>query len=346
MHILIPGGCGFIGSSLAIYLKKNIKNCIIISVDNLSRNTSYLNQKILKKNKIKNIKLDLSSSKCLSYLKKVKYKFDFIIDCCAEPSVELSKYNSKLVFNSNLLSTLNLLELAKKNDSKIIYLSSSRVYSIKKINDFFKRIKYKKKLPKKLKINENFSTSSPISLYGFTKLASEILIKEFSYLHNLKFIINRFGVVSGYGQFGKQDQGFVSMWLWKHLNKIPIYYLGFGGFGNQIRDVLDIDDLCSLIKEQIIKINKINNETFNVGGGLKNSISLRELSNYSTKITTNHVRIKKKISTSKYDIRYYVTDNKKIYTKYKWRVKKNIKKIIHETLDSLILNKKKLIKIL
>ena len=102
---------------------------------------------------------------------------------------------------------------------------------------------------KKLVIDETFSTESPISLYGFSKLSSEILIKEYSFLYNMKYLINRFGVVSGYGQFGKQDQGFLSMWLWRHLNKLKINYQGFGGYGNQVRDVLDINDLCLLVKD-------------------------------------------------------------------------------------------------
>ncbi len=346
MLILIPGGCGFIGSSLAIFLKQNFKNCAVISIDNLSRKTSYLNQKRLRKYNIENIRLDLSSKNCFSKLSKIKKKIDFIIDCCAEPAVELSKSNPNLVFNSNLKSTLNLLEIAKINKSNIIYLSTSRVYSINKINNFFKKIKFNKKIKRKIKINENFSTESPISFYGFTKLSSEFLIKEYSYLYKIKFIINRFGVVSGYGQFGKQDQGFVSMWLWRFLNNIPITYQGFGGFGNQVRDVLDIEDLCLLIKEQIKKINILNNDTFNVGGGLNNSISLVELSNYCTDLMKNKIIFRKKKKTSNYDLRYYITDNKKIYSTYNWRVKKKIQSIIKETLDSLIKNKKTLQKIL
>tara|TARA_A100001011_G_scaffold78405_1_gene80931 strand:- start:323 stop:1363 length:1041 start_codon:yes stop_codon:yes gene_type:complete len=346
MHILIPGGCGFIGSSIAIYLKQNIKNCVVTTIDNLSRNTSYLNEKKLKKHNIKNIKFDLSSDRYSAQADLNRIRVDFIIDCCAEPSVEISKVNPQLVFNSNLKSTLNLLEIAKKKKSKIIYLSTSRVYSIKKINSLFNKIKYKSKLLKKIKINENFSVESPLSIYGFTKLSSEILIKEYSFLYNIKYIINRCGVVSGYGQFGKQDQGFLSMWLWRHLNKLKIYYQGYGGYGHQVRDILDINDLCILIKEQLSKIDKINNQTFNVGGGIKNALSLIELTNYSRSITSNNIKIKKKIKTSKYDLRYFVTDNKKVYSKYKWRVKKGLNLIIKETLKSLIQNKKSLHKIL
>jgi CDP-paratose 2-epimerase len=343
MRILIPGGSGFIGSSIAVFLKNNIKNCHILSLDNLSRKTSILNVKKLNEHNITNIKLNLSSSIALS---KIKQKFDFIIDCCAEPAVEVAKHDRSLVFDSNLKSTLNILEKAKKDNSKIIYLSTSRVYSIDKVNDLFKNIAYKKKLQKKIFIDEKFSTNSPISLYGFTKLSSEILIKEYSYLFNLKYIINRCGVISGKGQYGKQDQGFVSLWLWRHLRNKSLKFQGYGGYGNQVRDVLDIEDLCELIKEQIFRIKKIKNATFNVGGGLKNSLSLKELTSYSQDITKNHLNIKKSVKTSNYDIRYYITNNKKVYSKYKWRVKKDMEKIIKETFDGLKENHKQLLKIL
>ena len=116
--------------------------------------------------------------------------------------------------------------------------------------------------------------------------------------------------------------------------------------GNQVRDILDIQDLCELIKEQILKISKINNQTFNVGGGIRNSLSLRELTSLSEKVTKNSLNIGKSLNTSIYDIRYYVTNNKKVYSKYKWRVKKSIKDILKETLHTLNKNKSYLSKIL
>ena len=100
-------------------------------------------------------------------------------------------------------------------------------------------------------INENFETSEPSSLYGFTKLASEKLIKEMFFNTNLKYIIDRFGVIAGPWQFGKQDQGFVSLWLAKDFFKQNLSYIGFGGNGNQIRDVIHINDVCEIVLMQI-----------------------------------------------------------------------------------------------
>ena len=72
MKILITGGCGFIGSSLALFLREKIKNVKIISVDNLSRRGSGLNYKRLIAKKIKNFKYDIAKTNNL----KKRPKFD------------------------------------------------------------------------------------------------------------------------------------------------------------------------------------------------------------------------------------------------------------------------------
>jgi len=333
MKILITGGCGFIGSNIAIFLKNKINKLTVDSLDDLSRNSSKINLIRLKKNKIKNFNINISNKSKINLLKK----YDFIIDCCAEASVEASKLEAERVFFTNLVGTFNILEKAKKDKSKIIFLSTSRVYSIKKLLSKAKDINKKKY---NFTINENFSKKSPISLYGFTKLSSEKLIEEYSFSDNIKYIINRFGVVSGPWQFGKQDQGFISLWLWRFINKKKLNYIGFGGLGNQVRDIIHIEDVCELILEQINKINKINNKIFNVGGGLNNSISLKELTIKSRKITKNDIYIGKITKTSNYDIPYYVTNNRKIYSFYKWRVKRDLETIINDTFEILIKYKK------
>tara|TARA_Y100000816_G_scaffold250113_1_gene199920 strand:- start:506 stop:1528 length:1023 start_codon:yes stop_codon:yes gene_type:complete len=333
MKILITGGCGFVGTNISLYLSS--RGFKIQTLDNLSRIGSKYNLKLLKKNNIKNYKINIHDYKKIKKLPK----YDLIIDCCAEAAVELSRKDIDKVINTNLIGTLNILKKIQEDNSKIIFLSTSRVFPIAETNKVLKS----KKITSKLKIKKLFSekdvTNGPKTIYGLTKFSSEMLIEEFSYAFNLKYIINRCGVISGPLQFGKQDQGFLSLWVWKHLNKDKMKYIGYGGNGHQLRDVLHIDDLCELIFMQIKKFNKIYNKLFTVGGSKHSYTSLLELTKICEKITNNKIKFSKITKTSIYDIPYYVTNNNLVKNTYNWKPKKNINKIVKDVFDWLNKNK-------
>jgi len=242
-----------------------------------------------------------------------------------------SKKDMDRVFNTNLVGTYNVLKKCAKDKSHLIFLSSSRVYSIKSLLNLNK---------KNTLINEKFNTNEAKSIYGFCKYSSEHLIKEFSFLNKIKYIINRLGVISGPWQFGKQDQGFISLWIWKHMNNKQLSYTGFGGTGSQIRDVVHIKDVCKLITLQVRKIKKIYNITINVGGGKKNAISLKNLTKLSQKITSNKIKISSIKKTSIYDVPYYVTDNSKVKKVYNWIPQESFLHIMKDVYKWMYSNKK------
>ena len=130
--------------------------------------------------------------------------------------------------------------------------------------------------------------------------------------------------------------------MWKHLNKTKLNYIGYGGHGNQVRDVLHIHDLCDIILKQINKFNKINNKLFCIGGSRISKTSLNDLTLKCQNITGNKIKIGKIKKTSIYDIPYFVSDNRKIFKFYKWKPKRNMNKILSDTLYWLLKNKKKL----
>jgi CDP-paratose 2-epimerase len=318
MKVIVTGGCGFVGSNICEFLKN--LSFDVVSVDNLSKKYSKLNLKRLSNLNIKNYNINVSDK---NKFIKLNYKSDIIIDCCADPAVEFSRIDILKNINNNLITTYNVLEKAKKDNSKLIFISTSRIYPIKDSRQKFDTFLKKKKI---ILFKEASNIIGPKTIYGFSKLASEMLIKEYNYAFNIDYLINRCGLITGPWQFGKVEQGLVSLWLWKHLNKDNnLYYKGYNGSGNQIRDILFINDLCELVYLQIKKFKKIKNQTFCIGGGIKNSVNLNQLTKICEEITKNKLKIKRDLDTSIYDIPFYITSLDKVKKYYNWHPKTDLK---------------------
>src|SRR5690349_885101 len=130
LTILITGGCGFIGSNLCVLIKQKYPGYDIIALDNLKRRGSELNIARLTNHEIKFIHGDIRLADDLV----LQYDIDFIIDAAAEPSVMAGVGSSlNYVISTNLNGTINALELAVKHKAKFIFLSTSRVYPISKL---------------------------------------------------------------------------------------------------------------------------------------------------------------------------------------------------------------------
>ena len=144
--------------------------------------------------------------------------------------------------------------------------------------------------------------------------------------------------MSGPWQFGKVEQGFLSLWVWKHIVNGKLTYKGYGANGYQVRDILHIKDLCFIIKKQISNFNKINCKTFNIGGGLKNIIDLKTLTEKCYYLTKNKIEIFKDLKTSKLDIPFFVSNNTRVMKYYKWKPKFKINSIIKDVYNWQIKN--------
>ncbi len=334
--ILVTGGAGFVGSNLGIMLKKKYPSCEIVCLDNLKRRGSELNIPRLKENGIIFVHGDIRSKEDLQDVGKI----DIILECSAEPSV-LAGIDStpEYLINTNLLGTINCLEIARKHKADFIFLSSSRVYPIEAINkaryaentDRFD-ISKKQDIPgiSDKGISEDFPLSGSRSLYGTTKLCSELLLQEYIEYYGIRGIVNRCGVITGPWQMGKIDQGVFVLWVARHLYGGKLSYIGYGGEGKQVRDFIHIDDLFDVIDIQINDMDKFNKETFNIGGGLKNSISLKELTGICQKATGKKIAIDSVKETRKADIRFYITDYSKFNKMTGWHPKKDANAAIKE----------------
>lgn len=315
--LLITGGAGFIGSNLAIYLKNKYPKTKVFVLDNLIRRGSELNLPRLKKHGIKFVRGDIRNKKDF----KFGVKIDLMLECSAEPSVLAGYNNPYYVVETNLIGTINCLEFCRRQKADIVFLSTSRVYPYQAINNL-KTKELSTRFDWQIAgINEEFTIQGPKTLYGATKLASELILQEYCDSCGIKGVINRCGVIGGPWQFGKVDQGIFTFWMLAHYFKNNLKYIGFGGRGKQVRDLLHIHDLCRLIDIELNCLNKINGKVYNVGGGRKNSLSLIETTKICQEITGNCVAISKDVKNRPGDIKVYLTDNKKVTKELCWSSK-------------------------
>lgn len=350
--ILITGGAGFVGSNLAVYFKIQYPQYTVIVLDNLKRRGSELNIPRLKSQGIEFVHGDLRNKEDFDSLPKV----DFVIDAAAEPSVMAGLDAAPdYVINTNLAGTINCLNYAVKCNAGFLFLSSSRIYPFLELDhSIFSEAPTRFELADNQiipgisakGINEHFPINGPRSFYGATKLASELLIAEYVEFLGLKAAVNRCGVITGPWQMGKVDQGVIVLWMARHFWKNNLTYNGYGGKGKQVRDILHIHDLFTLVDHQLHHIDQFSGKTFNVGGGNECSVSLMELTALCEQITGNQITITSVPENRKADVRIYVTDNSAITNYCGWKPVYTPKKIMEEIFEWIQTNQQQLKEIL
>ena len=335
MRILITGGAGFIGSNLALHLCVNFPDAEVVCMDNLYRRGSELNVARLKaagavfKHGDIRIPADFPDG-----------SFDFLIECSAEPSVLAGQGGSPdYLFQTNVTGAYHCLEFARKSGARLIFLSTSRVYPIATLenhpwSETDTRFVWKDEGTPRITsrgVSEEVSMAGARSLYGFTKLAAEQMIEEYRATYGLKAVVNRCGVIAGPWQFGKVDQGVIALWVMAHAFGRPLSYIGYGGSGKQVRDVLHVQDLCDLIEIQLREFDSWEGWLGNVAGGLENSASLLELTRLCEEATGARVAIRAVAETRPSDLRLFVADCAKLHARASWRPRRNVHGLVEDT---------------
>ena len=263
--------------------------------------------------------------------------FDFLVECSAEPSVLAGQDGSPdYLFQTNLVGAFHCLEKARSWNSRFLFLSTSRVYPVARLeahpfHEHATRFAWEDLGVPGISsrgVSENVDMSGARSLYGFTKLAAEMLIEEYRAGCRLKALINRCGVIAGPWQFGKVDQGVASLWVLAHHFGRPLSYIGYGGAGKQVRDFLHVDDLCDLLVEQIRDFDQWEGWVGNVAGGPANTASLCELTTLCQEITGKKITIGSVPANRPSDLRVFVGDCSRLFARTRWRPKRDPRRIV------------------
>jgi CDP-paratose 2-epimerase len=336
--LFITGGAGFVGSNLALSFKRKYPGLKVTVMDNLKRRGSELNLPRLKEN---GVEFHHGDIRCPEDFPAAP--FDAMIECSAEPSV-LAGYdgNPLYVVNTNLTGTVNCLEQARKHGADLVFMSTSRVYPYERIGALEldeEETRFAWKEGQQLAgwstrgLAEDFPLAGPRSLYGAAKLCSEYLLQEYCAMYGVRGVINRFGVIAGPWQFGRVDQGVFTLWMLAHyFRRQGLNYIGYGGMGKQVRDLLHVDDVFRLIDIQLGAMDRMNGRIFNAGGGAGISLSLAETSALCRELTGNDIAIGSDAANRPADLAVYLTDNALVQSHTGWRPEKGAKEILADIL--------------
>ena len=336
--ILITGGCGFIGSNLAVALRAAGEHVTVL--DNLARRGSeILLQRVLEHG----VKFQHGDIRNVEDLSRLRGDFD-LVECSAEPSVLVGTEGSDAPFllNNNLVGALNCFEWARVRQVGILFLSTSRVYPYAAING----CRFNEEATRHVwaagpagigpqGVTEDFTLRGARSLYGATKLAAELVLQEYAVNYNIPALINRCGVVAGPWQLGKVDQGVFTFWLASHYFQRPLSYIGFGGQGKQVRDVLHVDDLTQLLAIQIAQLAapdaRWRGETFNVGGGAQAHLSLCEATELCADLTGHRLKVGRVPEQRPADVIWYLSDSRRAMEAFGWQPRHAAPSILQDT---------------
>jgi len=351
--VLIAGGAGFVGSNLAARYKADHPDARVVALDSLKRRGSELALSRLANAGVEFVHADIRCREDFDDL----VGFDLLVDCSAEPSVQVGLSGAPdYLIQTNLMGTINLLELARRNDAAFLFLSTSRVYPLDRLNRLEltqtdTRLEWADTTAENglsaAGLTESFPLDGPRSLYGASKLSGELLLQEYAYTYKMPAMINRCGALTGPWQMGRVDQGFVTLWVSRHLfADRPLSYIGYGGTGKQVRDILHVDDLYALIDAQLRDEAAWDASPFNIGGGRDVSVSLVELTALCNEITGVAREIGSQPETSTVDIPIYLSDCERARRVFGWQPVRSPEAIVADIHDWIRTNETDLRRVL
>ena len=246
-NILITGGAGFIGSHVVKHFVKKYSDYNIVNLDKLTYASNL------------NFLLDISASDNYTFIQAdicnfskiqevfVKYKITDVIHLAAESHVDNSIENALEFANTNIIGTINLLELSRKNWSKknnnlFYHISTDEVFGTLDENEIFREE----------------SRYDPHSPYSASKASADHFVRAFYDTHKLPIIISNCS--NNYGP-NQHKEKLIPTVINSLINKskIPVY-----GNGLNVRDWLYVEDHVEAI-DLIFHRGNVG-ETYCIGG--------------------------------------------------------------------------------
>jgi CDP-paratose 2-epimerase len=278
MKLLITGGCGFLGSNLAVDALGRGDELMVF--DNLSRNGSrnnlvWLNAHgtfIFRHGDIRN-RNDIECA-------VKEFQPDAVFHLAGQVAMTTSIANPQMDFEINVVGTHNLLESIRLHcpNAAVIYSSTNKVYGDLEQFDYTETDSRFLCVQQPNGFDEQVQLSFQ-SPYGCSKGAADQYMLDYARIFGLNTVVFRHSSMYGGRQFATYDQGWVGWFCQKAVEAVQgdITPFTISGSGKQVRDVLHGDDMKRLYLTAVQHIDRVRGQAFNIGGGVDNSLSLLEL---------------------------------------------------------------------
>lgn len=308
-HIVITGGCGFIGCNLADGLLSDGERVVV--VDNLSRpgveqNLAWLRQR--HRDKVDAEIVDIRSAEAMH---AIIGGADAVFHLAAQTAVTTSLIDPVGDFEINARGTLNVLEAARTAGKiPVIFASTNKVYgSLADIGtadldcphapaeDAVRTRGVDERRPL------DFSTP-----YGCSKGVADQYVLDYAKSYGMRTAVLRMSCIYGPRQFGTEDQGWVAHFLISALSRRPITIFGDG---RQVRDILHVSDAVIAYRSLLANIDRLGGKAFNLGGGPHNAVSLNAVLAAIANITGRQPDIHRAEPRTG-DQRYFVADTTRL----------------------------------
>lgn len=320
MKLLITGGCGFLGSNLAVDAVARGDDLLVF--DSLYRSGSRENLAWLKnQGRFRFEHGDIRNQNDITRIIK-DFKPDAIFHLAGQVAMTTSIANPRMDFEVNVMGTLNLLEALRQHapQATVVYSSTNKVYgdlkqyTYRETDTRYECIDRPNGFDEKTQLDFH-------SPYGCSKGAADQYMLDYARIFGLNTIVFRHSSMYGGRQFATYDQGWVGWFCQKacetkrgQLNKS----FTISGTGKQVRDVLHADDMKRLYTAALVNIEKAKGQAFNIGGGIANSLSLLELFSLLEELAgvkLNYTKLKVRES----DQRFFVSDLSKAHKLLGWQ---------------------------
>ncbi len=341
--VLVTGSSGLIGSEAVLFFDRldwkvsgidnNLRKYFFGKEGDTSRNLKRLKKET--KN-FEHYSLDIRNRKDILEFFQTK-RFDLIVHCAAQPSHDFAKQEPFLDFDVNAVGTLNLLEAFRLHSPKavFIHMSTNKVYGdapnelplveIETRWDYSQKKDYDG-IDEMMRIDQ-----SKHSIFGASKLASDIMAQEYARYFGLSIGIFRGSCLTGPNHAGAELHGFLAYLVKAAVRGME--YKIFGYKGKQVRDQMHSYDVVTALYE--FYKSPRPGEVYNLGGGRENSISILEGVAKVEKMLNRKMKVAYDKQNREGDHLCYISNMKKFKTHFPfWKVTKSLGVIFEEILEA------------